>query len=628
MPAFDCIEDDDTVKPHQALAIGLVLLSMLLTALVSRSVFERMPHLEDEVTYLWQARAIAGGQPVLQAPTPSRPFWQPFVVVQGENRFGKYSLGWPGLLSVGVLLGQTWVVNAFLAGVTVALVYRLGREIFWTDVGLIAAALTTFSPMALLLNGTLMGHTAALATGMLFVYAYWRLSRGGRRALWWGLLAGVGLGLTAINRPLAGGALAGPFIAWSGVRLLRACLTPASIGVHSDAVSIQKDTVENLSSQAPLPESKRNAVRQTLGPLLALAGVTLLIGLIIPAYNYAATGDARKNLYLLVWPYDRVGFGEGYGRNGHTLEKGLRQTRWDLSLTAADLFGWQIGSFDEEARQHILLEADYWPNLGLSWLLLPFGLIIGLKRRWTWWAVWLLVGAAIFMGTTNLPVETLRDRDFALLWLGAAALWLLIPFAFFVRGKLDEQQAWTWLLLAIPLSLIGLHITYWIGSQRYSTRYYYEGLAALALLSALPLGWLSKRRLAAHWLLYPLLAAVLVYSLVSYSVPRIQPLYRFNWVSPELIEAVNARRTTDAPVLVIVQGTDVRWRSFGSLMVVTSPFLDSDIVAAWDNGGEGQREAILALFPDREVIEMTAMGNLSCFGDTLEGECYGEGAAG
>ncbi|MBL8161672.1 MAG: hypothetical protein JNJ61_06760, partial [Anaerolineae bacterium] len=463
-----------------------------------------------------------------------------------------------------------------------------------------------------------------------------------------GLVAGAALGLTAINRPLAGVAMAGPFVAWSGVRLLRAYLTPVSAGGHGTAVSLQdayltplpplqgtKGSEEGLMADTDKPGLAPTVgrggsvvrVRRVLGPLLALAGVTLLVGLIIPAYNYAATGDARKNLYLLVWPYDRVGFGEGYGRNGHTLEKGLRQTRWDLSLTAADLFGWQIGSFDEEARQHILLEADYWPNLGLSWLLLPFGLIIGLKRRWTWWALWLLAGTAAFMGTTNLPAETLRNRDFALLWMGAAALWLLIPFAFFLRGKLDDQQAWTWLLLAIPLSLIGLHITYWIGSQRYSTRYYYEGLAALALLSALPLGWLIKRGLAARWFLYPLVAAVLVYSLASYSVPRIQPLYRFNWVSPELIEAVNARRTTDAPVLVIVQGTDVRWRSFGSLMAVTSPFLDSDIVAAWDNGGEGQREAILALFPDREVIEMTAVGNLSCFGDTLEGECYGESAA-
>lgn len=590
------------MKRHQILAIGLILLSMLLTALVSRSVFERMPHLEDEVTYLWQARALARGQPVLQAPTPSRPFWQPFVVVQGERRFGKYSLGWPGLLALGVLLGQPWVVNAFLAGATIALVYRLGREIFSADVGVIAAALTAFSPMALLLNGTLMGHTAALATGTLFVYAYWRLSRGGRRALWWGALAGAALGLTAINRPLAGVALAAPFVAWSGVRLLRA-----------------------YADHAPQAERAR-ALRRALPPLLALAGVTLIISLIIPAYNYAATGDARQNLYLLVWPYDRVGFGEGYGRNGHTLEKGLRQTRWDLSLTAADLFGWQLGAFNAETRQHILQEADYWPNLGLSWLLLPIGLIIGLKRRWTWWTLWLLGGAAAFMGTTNLPAETLQNRDFALLWMGAAALWLLLPFSFFLRGRLDEQQAWTWLLLTIPLALVGLHIAYWIGSQRYSTRYYYEGLAALALLSALPLGWLIRRGWAARWLVYPLLAAVLLYSLLSYSVPRIAPLYRFNWVSPELIAAVNARRTTDAPALVIVQGADVRWRAFGSLMAVTSPFLDSDIVAAWDNGGAGLRAAILALFPDREVIEMTAAGNLSCFGGTLEGECYGEGA--
>jgi hypothetical protein len=64
-------------------------------------------------------------------------------------------------------------------------------------------------------------------------------------------------------------------------------------------------------------------------------------------------------------------------------------------------------------------------------------------------------------------------------------------------------------------------------------------------------------------------------------------------------------------VLVIVQGPDIgtppSWRSYGALMVATNPYLDSEIVAAWDNGREGTREAILDLFPEREVIEMKGM---------------------
>jgi hypothetical protein len=44
------------------IVIALALFAFALSALLSRTVFERLPHLEDEMAYLWGARAIAGGQ--------------------------------------------------------------------------------------------------------------------------------------------------------------------------------------------------------------------------------------------------------------------------------------------------------------------------------------------------------------------------------------------------------------------------------------------------------------------------------------------------------------------------------------------------------------------------------------
>ncbi len=589
-----------STRPHflyPALVLLLVALSIVLTALVSRTVYERLPHLEDEMAYLWQARTLNGGHAVLVSPSPARPYWQPFIVDRDGRRFGKYPLGWPLLLSVGTALGQAWWVNAWLAALTVALVYRLGREIFNPETGVIAAALVTFSPMALLLNGTLMGHTAALFSSTLFFYAYWRLERGGRRALWWGALAGVALGLTVINRPLAGVAVVAPFVLWSAIRLLRR-----------------------------IPQGWA-ALWQTLAPLVVLGSLTLAFAVAIPAYNTAAMRDPRANLYLLVWPYDRVGFGEGYGRNGHTLEKGLRQTRWDLSLAAADLFGWQSGPMPPESDR-LRLSAVYWPSVGLSFLLLPFGLLIGLRRRAVVWGLWFIAGVVVFAASTNLPVSWLQDRDVAVVWMTLAGVWFVLPFAALYIGQPGRQAVWTALLAAVPVALVVLYVAYWIGSQLYSTRYYYEALTACALLAALPLGWLAA---GGRWWRIGVgggLVVALLVSLYGYSMPRISPLYRFNWVSPALIEAVEARREGERPVLVLITGEDVRWRAYGALMASTSPYLDSPIVAAWDTGGSGVRDAILSAFPDRQVILMTADRNRACFGESLSGECYGEPPAG
>src|SRR5689334_9252818 len=231
-----------TLVFHQIIVLVLILFSMGMSAFISQQTFERLPHLEDEVAYLWEAKLLARGQAVMESPSPRRAFWQPFVVDLGNNRFGKYTLGWPLILTLGVLIGQPWLVNALLSGLSVFLVYRLGLEIFDPDVGVIAAALTAFSPMALLLNGTLMGHTAALFTTLLFMFAYWRMEKGQHR-LRWAAIAGISLGFCVINRPLEGLALSAPFIAWSGLRLIQAIIhrptvleTPAETPVLPEPV--------------------------------------------------------------------------------------------------------------------------------------------------------------------------------------------------------------------------------------------------------------------------------------------------------------------------------------------------------------------------------------------------------
>lgn len=597
---------------HHTIVLLLIIFSMAMSALVSRAVFERLPHLEDEVAYLFQAKTYAGGRLVVETPEPRRAYWQPFVVDYAPTgeRFSKYTPGWPALLAIGVLLGHPWIINAFLSGLTVALVYRLGREVFSPDVGVIAAALTAFSPMALLLNATLMGHTAALFAVTLFFYAYWRIEQG-RYTLRWGIIAGIALGLIITTRPLTAVGIGAPFIAWSILRLLL-------VMFRGDEVT----TRAGVQRAAPL--------LQTFMPLVALAVVTLIISAWIPIYNYAATHEPTKNLYTLVWPYDRVGFGAAneYGRSGHTLEKGLRHVRFDLSLMAADLYGWQIGSltmspFDSstikpEIQNQLLNEGDYWPFIGVSWILLPFGLLVGLWQRSRFIIAWFALGFVVVTQTLSppfgLPAGLLQNSVFAWAWWFTVMAWLCFPLVIIALKRDKNQVRWTWLLAAAALGLIIAHFTYWIGSQRYSTRYYFEGLTALSILSALPVAWLIQKT-GQRWLICGVLAAALLYSLYAYSTPRISALYRYNFIGQDKIDAIEARREGDRPVLVLVSGNDVRWRATGALMSVTSPYLDSDIVVAWDNLQPGVRDAILARFPDRQVIEMEANGNDAWFKD-------------
>ncbi|MBE2267395.1 MAG: glycosyltransferase family 39 protein [Anaerolinea sp.] len=633
---------------HQWIVICLALFAFGMSAYLSRTVFERLPHLEDEVAYLFQARVYAHGDVVIPSPELRRAFWQPFVVDRDGLRFSKYTPGWSAQLAVGVLLGETWVINAFYAALTVAVTYRLGREIFNPETGVIAAALFAFSPMALLLNATLMGHTSALFWTTLFLYAYWRLERG-RRALWWGALAGIALGILIASRPLTGLAVALPVIVWSVIRLVRAVAEGVKRRTEVKGLRTEKNSVAaiEIEDSERLSLSPQSSVLSpfllTLTPLLVLGVITILISLSVPLYNHAAVGDPFANLYRLVWDYDRIGFGTGYGRNGHTLQKAYNHSRFDLSLTAADLFGWQIGTITDENGNvepeivtQLTTEADYWLRTGVSWVLIPFGLIVAFRRRtlavFAWFAVlyaWIRF-APEFQGGAQMT-----NPYFAWIWVFAAFAWVLAPFLV----MRDRRTVWSWILVAVTLSVLGFQLTYWIGSQRYSTRYYYEALTAVCIISALPVAWLIRARTGqraamevqneaeAKLLLSPqssvlsslialAFAALLLYSLFAYSLPRIGVLRGFNNVNQSWIAQVE-ERAGNQPALVIINGSNVRWRAFGSLMASTSPYLDSPIIAAWNfNGSDATRERLLSLFPDRHVIDMDAEEAQATFRDT------------
>lgn len=581
------------MRRSSLLVLALALTAFACSLIVSRTVFERVPHLEDEVAYLFQAKVFARGQATAPLIEPSGAYWQPFVIDDTARsvRFGKYPPGWPLLLGIGVLLGLPAVVNAALAALTVVVAYRIGREGFSETTGVYAAALLTFSPMALLLNATLMAHTAGLLCASLFIWAYLRLARAGPRRWLWGLAGGLGLGLLAATRPLSGVAVALPFVIWSGLRLLHA----VRAGHYRKAI-----------------------------PLLVLAGGALLTAALVPLYNAAITGDPGANLYTRVpgWEYDRIGFGPDIGRNGHTLTKGIQFARYDLSLTAADLFGWQLGGWNEMLSEWVVgiapdgMVADsWWPVVGIGWLLVPIGLLVALRRDWAY--LWVLAGVLWVL---------LVDRflfDAPELWAAVMIVWALLPLIWIGRRpeSIDRAQA-GWLLFGVLFALIAAHTAYWIGSQRYGTRYYAEGLSAAAVLAALPLAALTARGGIWRWIVPAALVLALGWSVLGYSAPRIDALRGFNRVTAEVLAGVDARRESpDTPVLVLVTGRDARWRTRAALWTAASPFLDGDIEVALVNEMTPQdRDLILARFPGRQVIEMGTQTHDLWFVDTCDAD--------
>ncbi len=314
------------------IALAFSFLAVLAAYWVSDQIFERMPHIEDEFAYVWQAQVIARGHLTLPTPDHPKSFLVPFVVDYNGQRFGKYPLGWPAALAIGVFFGVRAWINPLLAGLGIWLTYRLGRRLFGGTVGLLAAGLTLTSPFFLMNSGSLLSHPMGLVLSTafaLFWLSAWDEKAAGLPSRWRWLpevAAAASLGLLAFTRPLTAVGVALPFVP------------------HGVWLALRGDT-------------------QVRRRLLLFALLTLALASLIFLWQFAVTGDALFNPYTLWWEYDKVGFGAGVGRleNGHSLHQARINTEHSLWVGWHDYFGW--GAY--------------------SWLFLPFGVLgILVTRRW------------------------------------------------------------------------------------------------------------------------------------------------------------------------------------------------------------------------------------------------------
>ncbi len=328
------------------LAFCLCLSGIFIAHAVTVKVFEAVPHIEDEMAYVWQAQVMARGKLTLPSPPYEKAFLVPFVVDYEGQRFGKYPPGWPAMLSLGVRLGARSWVNPLLAGLSLWLIYRLGKRLFGNLIALLSVGLTLTSPFFWMNSGSLLSHPFGLFLTLAFVLGWLDAFQGddsARRRLHNLpiLLGGLSLGLLALTRPLTAVGVALPF------------------GFHALWLFLRGG-------------------RQIRLRLIGFALIAATMAALLFVWQAAVTGDPFLNPYTLWWEYDKVGFGPGYGRaeGGHSLHMAWVNLKYSLLFGRHDLFGW--GQF--------------------SWVLIPLGVgMVICRRRWVSLPALLVLPALLFV---------------------------------------------------------------------------------------------------------------------------------------------------------------------------------------------------------------------------------------
>lgn len=376
---------------------------------------DRMPHVQDSVAYVFQAKIFVSGRLAAPPPPVADAFdfeIPPFMVVSDGKWASVYPFGHPLALAVGARLGAMWLVPPLLGGATVLMVFALGRKLYGVRVGLLAALLLAVSPFFLMTASNFMSHNTA---AFYLVGALLALALSDRRPFLFGCLAGLAFGLLFNTRPLDAVA----FVPTFGLLLL------------GDA----------------WPRAKRRAGVQRLAGV-ALGG--LLMALAYLGYNWATTGDPLTSGFAASSYNISLGFG-----GEHTVVLGIQNVQVQMAALALVLHGWP---------QYV----------GIALVLLPF--LLGTRRRWDWLllfgAISLIAAYVFFIGHgimygprywyPSAPLFVLLtargvDRAAVLLADGARGLWRTL-------AGVEVRERWPGVVVAyaLALCLVGAGMYSWL----------------------------------------------------------------------------------------------------------------------------------------------------------------------
>lgn len=319
---------DFVSRMHRALPMVVAFLAFSSASGASYYVLDGIPHMVNEVAYLFQARYFSEGKLYLDGGVPEA---QDYFLIydDGVKRYSKSPPGWPLILAFGVLAGLPWIVNPILHGLNILLIYRIGSTLYDKKTGLLASILGLLSPFMLFMGANQLSHTSTLFFFLLLTLSGLKYQETG--FLRFGLLSGLSWGMMTATR-VGDGAVAGT-AAWIALYVFGT----GSASRHRPSVNALGYCLFAFAIPIALLLAYNNAL--TDSPFISPDKAYIVL-------NYPETPDC-----------DNPGFGKDRGclfgghwnpggeSQGHTLLTAVLNWAQNLKLLNEQLFGWPLTSF-------------------------------------------------------------------------------------------------------------------------------------------------------------------------------------------------------------------------------------------------------------------------------------------
>jgi hypothetical protein len=321
------------------LVLGLAVAAFGVTISINSTYYDFVPHVPDEVSYMFQAKLLASGRLLGDIPPVKDAFYfysPPFLFERGDQWAGAYPFGHPLVLAVGEFFGQMKLVPSIVGAISVALIFGAGSRLYNRRVALLAALLFAGSPFFLMQSSSFMSHN----TAVMYILASLFFTVRRDRPLVYGLLGGIFFGLALNTRPLSTVALVPPFAVL-------------------------------LFFGAFAAEGRIVAAKHT--GAFVIGGLLLVTAML--AQNHGITGDPFNSGYAHGDTSQIFGFSRG-----HTLDIGLRNEQAQLMSLLLVLNGWPaVVGLGFVLAPFLLGSRNRYDYVMLACALLPMAIYVGYR---------------------------------------------------------------------------------------------------------------------------------------------------------------------------------------------------------------------------------------------------------
>ena len=297
------------MKPSPWIFLSVTCVAFMTAAAgVCLAVLGGIPHIQDSIVQLFQARIFASGSIALPSPAHAHFFDMQYVIDNGTIRYGKYFFGQSIFPLIGVLIGAPWIINPIVGAMTIIVTYMLVKDICDETTARVTTLLLLVSPFYLFMHASFMSHGPHLLLMTSCLFSIIRACTTGRARHC--LAAGLLFGIAITIKPYDSLLFLLPFFLYACTVCMR------------------------------MPGFAAKVLLFALPVGICAAGMLL--------YNKLLFGGYLTTGYTQYSPHFKLGFGSQIGEvclgggtlPGHTPLEGIKSCAKLLQALCDDLFGW------------------------------------------------------------------------------------------------------------------------------------------------------------------------------------------------------------------------------------------------------------------------------------------------